>query len=162
MLKKAWVKRPGKRDLKKEAFWRRVLGEQGRSGLSIRAWCVRQGVRESSFFWWRRELVKREALRAALAPVRVTSDSSGHPAPPIGRFLPVHVTSDSLANPVHEGFPENESRGWIEVHWPDQRRVQVIGSVHREVLIEVFAAMASSRVPTAMASSALAPEASAC
>ena len=118
-----------RRDAEKEAFWRRLIHEQPRSGLSIRAWCAHRHVRESSFFWWRRELVRRKAARPLLTRVCVTSDSS---------------VSDRI-----DESPDAGSRGSIEILWPDQRRVQVVGPADRQTLIHVFAAMAStnSRTP---------------
>jgi len=47
---------------KKEAFWRRMLREQGGSGLSVRAWCDRCGLNQGTFCWWRRELARRDAV----------------------------------------------------------------------------------------------------
>jgi hypothetical protein len=121
MMKKARAMRPAKRDPRKEAFWRRVIHGQPRCGLSIRAWCAHRQVRESSFFWWRRELARREAVRAALSPVRITPDSS----------------MDEAA----DGSPGNGSRGSIEILWPNQRRVRVVGPVDRQALADVLAVM---------------------
>ncbi len=67
------------RDRKKEVFWRRVMGAQPRSGMSVRAWCQEHGLRESSFYGWRRQLALRdEAPRATtLVPVRVVAERDG-------------------------------------------------------------------------------------
>lgn len=45
--------RDGRRDPTKEKFWRRMVAGQGRSGLSIRAWCREHGVREATLHQWR-------------------------------------------------------------------------------------------------------------
>ena len=51
------------RDRKKEAKWRRVVAGQPGSGLSVRAYCFRHGVKEPAFYWWRAELARRDAAR---------------------------------------------------------------------------------------------------
>jgi len=50
-----------RRSLEKEAFWRKILARQRRSGLSVREFCQGEGVSEGSFYAWRRELLKRDA-----------------------------------------------------------------------------------------------------
>lgn len=39
-----------------EQLWSGRLQEQATSGLSIRAWCVREGLTESTFHYWRKRL----------------------------------------------------------------------------------------------------------
>jgi hypothetical protein len=58
----------------KEAFWRGHLARQPHSGLSIRAYCARHGLSEASFYFWRRELARRNASpvqRPRFVPVTV-------------------------------------------------------------------------------------------
>jgi len=66
----------GKRDLKKESFRRRALREQADSGISVRGWCRKQGLKEASFYWWHRELAQRDAepRSTSLVPAHVTGD----------------------------------------------------------------------------------------
>jgi transposase-like protein len=108
-----------RRDRKKEEFWRQRLGAQAGSGLSVRAWCRRHGVRESAFYWWRTRLARRKAA-----------------APP--SFAPVHVVADTAV----------VAAGRIEIMLPGERRVHVVGPVERRALAEVLAALADS-VPAA-------------
>jgi hypothetical protein len=124
-MKKALAKRRVNGDPEKEAYWRRLIGDQSGSGLSIRAWCARRQVRESSYFWWRRELARRDADAPALVPVRVTADRSAGDA-----FAPL-AASGSLSR--------------IEIVFPDQRRVQVVGPVDRQALSDVLAVVASAK-----------------
>jgi len=49
-----------RRDVEKERYWRRVIGEAARSGISIRQFCQQRKLKESQFYWWQRELKKRE------------------------------------------------------------------------------------------------------
>lgn len=58
------VKGPG-RSQRREDHWRRIVRRQPASGLSIRAWCDHQGVKEASFYAWRRTLAQRDVNREA-------------------------------------------------------------------------------------------------
>ena len=100
------------RDLKKESFWRRLVREQAGSGMPVRAWCRKHRVKEVAFYWWRRELARRDAEQ----PVS---------------FVPVHVSGDHR---VEEG-----SR--IEIVLAGGRRVRIRGRVDRQVLADVLAVM---------------------
>lgn len=118
--------RPTRRDGRKEAFWRRVIRSQPRSGLSIRAWCLRHALRESSFYWWRTQLSRREAKASTFVPVRVTADRSA--AAGFGRSA------------------VNGPQSRIEIVLPNQRRVRLTGPVDRQALIDVLAALTSASV----------------
>jgi hypothetical protein len=50
-------------DLNLERSWRGRLQEFQRSGLSVREYCRSQSIQEHTFFWWRRELTRRDRLR---------------------------------------------------------------------------------------------------
>jgi hypothetical protein len=60
----------------KRRFWRDAVRRQRASGLSIRAFCLRDGVSEPGFHWWRRQLTRR----AALAPKPPASKPMGKPS----------------------------------------------------------------------------------
>jgi hypothetical protein len=47
----------------KEKHWREVLSQWTASGLSGREFCKREGIEESSFFHWKRELRLRDQRR---------------------------------------------------------------------------------------------------
>jgi hypothetical protein len=64
------------RDPRKEAYWRRQLRRYGESGLSVREFCLQQGLFESGFYFWRREIERRDreiggTRKAAFVPVVV-------------------------------------------------------------------------------------------
>jgi transposase-like protein len=80
---------PG-RDRGLERLWRRRVGAQRTSGLSVRAFCARHGLPESAFYFWRRELERRDAERTQAAVVRRPRQRSAADARP--RFVPVVVT----------------------------------------------------------------------
>lgn len=57
------------RDVAKERAWRRWIGQQRASGLSVRAFCAREQLSEPSFYAWRRTLAQRKTDRK---PTRTT------------------------------------------------------------------------------------------
>ena len=70
------AKRGGKRrDPAREKFWRRTIRQQQRSGLAVRDFCRREGLKDWTFRWWRQELARRD--RAALG--RVPGEREGEP-----------------------------------------------------------------------------------
>ena len=73
------------RDLAKERRWRRLVEQQRRSGLSVRAFCEQHDLFEHAFYWWRRELADRDAAAPA---------DKADAAPPAPLFVPVHVRPD--------------------------------------------------------------------
>lgn len=60
-----------KRDLRQEARGRELLTRQPKSGLTIRAFCLREQVTESGFYAWRRELRLRGQEQAVAQPAFV-------------------------------------------------------------------------------------------
>ena len=72
------------RDAKKERYWQDVVKRQGQSGGTVRDFCRREGMNESAFYWWRRELSRRGA-----------SHGVNGPAHKAARFLPVKVSDES-------------------------------------------------------------------
>ena len=67
-----------KRSVRLEAMWREIVAGHPVSGQTIRAFCKARQVTEASFFFWRRELLRRAHPLAAsprLIPVRVLPDS---------------------------------------------------------------------------------------
>ena len=50
------AKRRTGRNAEKERRWRRLIGEQRRSGRTVKAFCDARGVRESLFYYWRGQL----------------------------------------------------------------------------------------------------------
>lgn len=100
------------RDPKKESFWRRVVGGQAGSGTSVRAWCRKHRVKEVAFYWWRRELVRRDAER----PVS---------------FVPVHVSEDHCTEEVNR----------IEIALAGGQCVRICGRVDRQAVADVLAVL---------------------
>lgn len=73
------------RDAAKERFWRKALARWQRSGESVRAFCAGAGLREPSFYAWRRELARRDqsaarVTRPTFVPVQVVLPQECGPA----------------------------------------------------------------------------------
>lgn len=93
-----------------ETAWRDRLRQHADSGQSVRAWCRKHRVSEAAFYWWRRELARRDEKTQA------------------AWFVPVQVTD----NPAQDGDPQ------IEIVLADGRCVRITGRVNREALTEVL------------------------
>lgn len=68
------------RDAEKEKFWRAKIAEYERSGLAVREFCARGGLREVQFYYWRRALKADGGSCKGfieLAHARVESKSAG-------------------------------------------------------------------------------------
>ena len=107
-------------DRGREQRWRRVVRQQGRSGGSIRAFCRTKGIKESAFYFWRRELLRRDGRRKRREAPSVEA-----------RFLPVTVVPE-------EAGPEG---GRIEIVLSGGPRVCLTGPVDRRALAEVLAVL---------------------
>ena len=58
------------RDLNREQVWRRHLEQERFSGLTARAYCRANALQESAFFFWKKEIAKRD--RESTAPPNPT------------------------------------------------------------------------------------------
>jgi hypothetical protein len=83
----------------REQFWRAKLAEFAASGLSIRAFCRRESLVESAFYFWRREIAVRDA-KVAVAGKKITKASK----PERPAFVPVVVASQTPPLSTHEGL----------------------------------------------------------
>ena len=125
------------RDSKKEAFWRRVVEGRPGSGLSVRAWCRRHRVRETSFYWWRRALARRDAEARMPLSQRVGK----------ARLVPVRVSAQDLT------FLKEPS-GCLEIILPGARCIRVTAPVDRQALADVLEVLSTTKK--------IAPEEAAC
>ena len=90
------AKRGGKRrDPAREKLWRRTIREQQRSGLAVRTFCLREGLKDCTFRWWRKELARRD-LRPSTDPRR---EGRGEPPETAPIFLPVRVVDQEPVSP---------------------------------------------------------------
>jgi transposase-like protein len=69
-----------KQDVEKARYWRGVIHEAARSGVSVREFCRRRDLHESQFYWWQRRLAaarqapKGQKQAAAAASFALVSD----------------------------------------------------------------------------------------
>jgi len=110
------AKRAATRDRKKETVWRKHISALADSGLSVGAYCRQHGLPAHGFYWWRRELARRDAEQ---------------PSPP-ATFVPVTVAART---------PASTGKGRIEIILPGDRRVRVVGSMDRQMLADVLAVL---------------------
>jgi hypothetical protein len=78
--------RPEWRDAEKEKYWRRLLGQWRRSGLTGRDFCAENSVSEASFYAWKREIARRD--QEVQARTRAATPAALLPA-----FVPVTIES---------------------------------------------------------------------
>ena len=103
-----------KRDPKRERTWRRHIIDQRGSGLTIRAYCKLHRLRETSFYFWRTEIAKRDREAAA--------EAKAAPA-----FVPVAV----IDAPVPRDMP-------IDVRLAGGHRVRIRSGCDRALLADVI------------------------
>jgi len=72
----------------REAFWRDVVARFRTSELSVRAFCRREKLVETAFYFWRRTLAERDGKLPTKS--RPTSKRAARPA-----FLPVTIRHDA-------------------------------------------------------------------
>ncbi len=133
------------RDVAKERFWRKVIGDHAGSGLSVKAYCRKRGVSEASFFAWRRELAHRdvELRQPSNAPQSLVSkrtrqtsqqnEMTERRAPPL--WAQLHVTPGEASS----------REATIEIVLPVGVRVLVSEGTSRQALIDVFAVLETPR-----------------
>ncbi len=93
-----------RRDPAKERLWRRAIARWGKCDLNVREFCEQEGLSQASFYWWRRELAKRDQRRQESTPTRragrssakTRSNGSGR-SKALPAFVPVRVLSDTSA-----------------------------------------------------------------
>jgi hypothetical protein len=86
------------RDAKKEQFWRGKMAEYEKAGTSVRAFCVRAGLREVQFYYWRR------ALKETKPPAEFV-ELVGAGGLNVGSGVSIRV-DDRLSIVVERGFDE--------------------------------------------------------
>ena len=142
-----------KRSRRREQRWRRLMREHGESGLTVREFCRRRKVTETAFYYWRRELQRREAELA-----------NGSPTDAPASFVAVRLAAsdveglaasdvEGLARGDVEGLPERNADavegdrraacGRIEIGLPGGCRVAIVPPVDRQALGDVLAALRS-------------------
>jgi len=149
-------------DPERERYWREVVRGQGQSGQSVREYCRDAGVKESAFYWWRRELVRRSAARktARSQPAggrKPTGSSAGRGRRRSGasrRRQKTRRGSPGTQTPVRDGplgadrspfvpihVLEGDAPASVEIHLGDGRMICVRPGFDRQTLRDVLAAL---------------------
>ena len=117
--------------VEKEQYWRLVLDEFGSSGQSVREFCKREGLREPSFYAWRKEIRRRDEdvasaklnHRRGLGRSKAAQDQFAAPA------LVEVVTRPAAATPG------------IEIETPSGFTIRLGEQVDRELMTSVLSSM---------------------
>jgi transposase len=107
-MTKSWL-----RDPEKERYWRRLLSQWQRSGLSGRDFCAQESLSEASFYGWRREIAKRDREAKPVGRQRGRRITMSAKRALSSAFLPVQV------------IPNAEPSSSIEMVLPKGRLVRV-------------------------------------
>lgn len=124
------------RDTQRERRWRRIIREHRRSGVGVREFCRRGKLTETAFYFWRRELERRQVEDSTWRaeqeqrrqPTRRARQRQAAEAP---AFVAVRVEEHSAI----------AGGGQIEIELPGGRRVHVAAPVDRQALTDVLAVL---------------------
>ncbi|QVL33856.1 hypothetical protein KIH39_08110 [Telmatocola sphagniphila] len=107
------------RDPQREAFWKKTILDQRSSNESIRAYCQRLRISEAAYYYWQRELKRREteALPAFVAITVVpTASDSTKPSPtmievrcPSGHVVVINGVEDSTFRALFSALSAQEA-----------------------------------------------------
>ena len=131
-------------DPQRQSYWDGVVRRCKEGGQSVRAFCRAEGLRESAFYFWRRELVRRGQRSPRRAPAAAngsrTRARSAIPAlrsprrGPAPSFLPVHVVGPASGGPGLAGAA-------VEIVLTQGRTIRVRAGFDRQTLADVLAVL---------------------
>jgi hypothetical protein len=133
--------RKGERDPERERYWREVLTSREQSGLSVREYCDRERLSEASYYYWRREVARRDSERPSRRPRErgLRSTLPGRGRKPRSGLQPLFRELAIVGGPA-----VSVDRG-LEIVLPDGCRVHVASEVDRALLADIFAALEARR-----------------
>jgi transposase-like protein len=129
-------------DPQRQRYWEEMVRRCREGGQAVRAFCRAEGLRESAFYFWRRELTRRNQLDAgqnsqSQTPVLRLSKRVPPRHVPAPSFLPVHLAEHHEAETVHGVEIILEQDGT-----PAQRvAVRVQAGFDRQTLADVLAVL---------------------
>jgi transposase-like protein len=123
----------------RQQYWEGIVRRWKESGRSVRGFCRAEGLRESAFYCWRRELERRKP-QATAVEVPEPQTGSVTPTPSRGKpllrqdrpgpsFVPVHLVA-SAAGPA---------AGGVEIVLGQGRTIRVPPGFDRQTLASVLA-----------------------
>jgi transposase-like protein len=98
------------RDPKLEQRWRKHLLRQAGSKCNVRNYCLKHGLTESAFYFWRREIAHRDRQSESRLPKQESPD-----------FVPVTIVSSSATSTAIDIKLRNGHR--LRVHRDCDRRL---------------------------------------
>jgi hypothetical protein len=120
-----------RRDPAKEKHWRRIIRRHQTSGLSVHAFCEREGLKGCNFLWWRRELNRRDREKATALLNSSAKETTKPSTSPV--FLPVRVVETI----VEQSRPSTP----IEILLPDGPTVRVPAGFDPRTLGDILAVL---------------------
>jgi len=109
-------------DPEKERFWRDLVHGQQRSGQSVREYCRQAGVKESSFYWWRRELARRSGAPNATRSQPARGRKAARSQPVRGRKAARSSAADRSERTGESSRRRKPRRNWpVAATSPDSR-----------------------------------------
>ena len=129
-MSKSAVREAGRRrpDLQKEAFWREAVSRQRHSGLGVRAFCEGEGLKATAFYFWRREIGRRDA-RTGRPGIRAR-----RAGPPVPAFVELRPPLTTPPAPIAAEVP-------IELLLRQDRRVLIRAGCDAALLRQVLAVL---------------------
>ena len=124
-------------DPQRQRYWEEVVQRWRDSGQSVRDYCGAEGLRESTFHYWRRRLEGRK--RSSGLTGRRRSGASRQPSTAFrGKpsFLPVRVLESTVVKPTPA-----EAVGGVEIILERGRRLRVVAGFDRQTLADVLAVL---------------------
>ena len=125
----------------RQVYWEEAMRRWRESGQSVRDFCRNEGVRESAFYFWRRELARRsqstDAVKRSRPPVSPLTTASRSPKrvpsqhSSIPSFLPVCVVEDVA----------EEATSGVEIILAHGCTVRVRAGFDRQTLTDVMAVL---------------------
>lgn len=115
------------RSVEKVAFWEYVLSEHVESGLSISAFCRREGISQASFYQWRKKLAGSGVNARPASQLATTS------------FVPVEIVSADDALPDQRlgcdlQVCEKHAGASLTIHTPGGYAVDVSASTPTDLI----------------------------
>ena len=131
------------RDKRREARWRRIISKHFSSGLNIRDFCRRSKLPESAFYFWRRELERRdmdwrEAEHSSGVAVAKPEEQRKRPSAQAA-FVPVRLAVSNAERVAQD--TSIQAHGRIVIELSGGRRVHVTAPVDRQALADVMAVL---------------------
>ena len=112
-----------RRDASKEKFWRQAIEEARSGGHSVREFCRRGGLKETLFYWWRRELKGRIAKAAGKSGfVELVRPA----APPVLAGVSIRV-DERVSIVLERGFDREALRAALSCLRLEERGAEVLG-----------------------------------